>query len=893
MPSMPNVKPTSVLHEILAWSSARPGWQRDALRRIVANGGINEADLRELEQICKAKHKVTSSNAASIVVQPLSLVNLPPAPGTGESVSLVSIGNLKHVNRLPSDQVLPFGESPGLTVIYGDNGSGKSGYARVIKKACRARGAPPVIRSNVFAASSAERASASIEFAVAGKNVSNMWTDGVASDPRLGNVFVFDASSASNYLNEDSPAVFTPHGLDVLPMLSKTCDAIRDRLQDEVKKVSASITGIAANWKFDAATRVGKLVENLSATTKESDVDTLAGLDPEQTRRLQDLSEALKADPLQKAKETRAAAARLDAFAAKVADTAGALAVEKVEELRLLVDEAKCADEAAKAFAASRFDSSFLIGTGTQVWRTLWDSARSFSLSSAYLDQKFPFIGTAARCVLCQQDLESKAVQRLVAFEEFCRDKSQQIAKESASRLKDAKDALAKINTLVPELEKLDADLVVMTSEQRAAIAAFVNHADERLAVLKKNVTEQVWKVPCAIPGSAETWIRHASAALEIRAKIEQSAHDQATREKLMQERSDLEAREWLVRVKTDVLEQIERHKLIHKLKECLKDTATTAITTKSTELTKLFVTDAFAERFQTEAKALGLRTLEVTLKAVQGKKGETRFGLRLEATTGHRVAEIASEGEQRCVALAAFMAELSQASHRSSLVFDDPVSSLDHWHRERIANRLVDESKIRQVIVFTHDAVFLNDLHSNAARSGVVADICHLEWSGSTPGKYVKGLPWDLKTVEDRFDKLEKEQKAIANAWNPVPNEDNIQSMRRSYSWLRATLERMVEKEIFSDVVFRFRSYVDIKKLDGVVGFASSECAELQRLVQRCHGVTDAHDPAQAKQAAVPMPADLAADIAAAQKLLADIRIRRKVTKEVPVVPQSQPGTH
>ena len=45
---------------------------------------------------------------------------------------------VRHVNALAPDQRLTL-HRVGLTIIYGDNGSGKSGYARILKKVCRAR----------------------------------------------------------------------------------------------------------------------------------------------------------------------------------------------------------------------------------------------------------------------------------------------------------------------------------------------------------------------------------------------------------------------------------------------------------------------------------------------------------------------------------------------------------------------------------------------------------------------------------------------------------------------------------------------------------------------------------------------------------------------------------
>lgn len=868
----------SALHEILKWSVNRPDWQRDALRRIVVKGVIDEKDLDDFIRLCRAKYKADTSTEPAVSVEPLAESHLPPGPGTEESVTLVSISNLQQVNRLLSDQIITFGAAPGLTVIYGDNGSGKSGYARVIKKACRARGASPIIHPNAFATTPTGVASATIVCRVASRDVPVAWMDSIASDSRLANVFVFDSSAAGYYLHEDGPATFTPYGLDVLPLLSKICDQMRDYFQQDIDSINVSISGVTKNWKYVPTTLVGKLLGNLSATTKTTDVDDLSGLDVKQEQRLKDLRAVLKSDPKQKAKETRAAAARLKVFATNVTTATGNLSDEKINALRNLIDEAKTTADLAKAFATGQFDLTYLPGSGNDLWRKMWEASREFSATSAYKNQLFP-VTDRARCVLCQQDLGAKAVERFTAFDALCKDKSQQLALSAAKRLKDEADKITMMSALGSEFDKVEVELATITTEQRTAIVEFVKKADKLLATVKDNLTKGTWTNPTAIPPSPATTITETEIALEARAKTEESADDPETHKKLEAECNELDAREWLAGVKADVLEQIERHKHVKKLQDCLKDTDTTPITAKSTKLTKLLVTETFCKRFKDEVNALGLRTLEVNLEEIKGRKGETKFGLRLATPTARKVVEIASEGEQRCLALSAFLAELSQASHQSSLVFDDPVSSLDHWHREKIAVRLVEESKTRQVIVFTHDVVFLNDLQSSANRENVSPEVFHLEWSGNIPGQCVRGLPWDWISAKDRIDKLEKEQRAIAKDWNPSPNEENVRSMRRSYSLLRATLERIVEKEIFADVVIRFRSYVDVKKLDGVIGFNDSECRELQRLTQRCNDITDAHDPPPGKTIAIPEPADLQADIESVKKLLATICYRRKAS--------------
>ena len=63
--------PASALHEILKWSANRPVWQRDALRRIIAQGAVNNADVKELDRICRAQHGADASKEPALVVVPL------------------------------------------------------------------------------------------------------------------------------------------------------------------------------------------------------------------------------------------------------------------------------------------------------------------------------------------------------------------------------------------------------------------------------------------------------------------------------------------------------------------------------------------------------------------------------------------------------------------------------------------------------------------------------------------------------------------------------------------------------------------------------------------------------------------------------------------------------
>jgi hypothetical protein len=855
---------------------ARPDWQRDALRRIVEKGSLDASDIEELEHIARSKLQNPAIKPVPFAAQPLGLAHLPSAPGTSHSVSLLSLSNLTRVNRLPDGSALPLGTGQGLTIIYGGNGAGKSSYARVIKRACRARGACQPITPNAFASTPSNiPASATIDFQFGNANVQVTWTNGTPADPRLANVFVFDAACAEHYVSSDSEAAFTPFGLDILPKLSKVCDELSARLKKDVEHWNAQIAGASANWRYDPATKVGALMQNLGKTTKDAAVITLATLSATELQRLVVLRDALKADPLQKAKQSRAAKGRVDAFLQKIKTAAATLSDTETQKVETQLTHAIESAGVAKAFAAGQFDATFLKGTGSSLWRKLWEAAREYSTAGPYPSQDFPATSDDARCVLCQQELGDVARARFSKFDAFCRDKSQEVL-EKAERTLSSMTTEYRLNSadLKPELEKIEADLSVLMPAQIAEIAEFVSKSDERLHQIRQNLELRQWSAITDLPLAPESLLQNAVNALEGKAATEEAANDPVARKALETEFKELEAQDWLSGVQADVLKQIERYKIVGEVEGCKKDLSTAAVTAKSSELTETFVTTAYKQRFQDEAKRLGLTTLEVVMEAIQGKKGVTQFGLRLAKAASGKVAEIASEGEHRCVALAAFLAELSQASHQSALVFDDPVSSLDHWHRQKIAERLVEEAKSRQVIVFTHEVFFLNDLIFYADQTKQAPHVQTIEWCNSAPGGHQQGLPWDSKKPLDCLDVLDKDQLALAGLWNPQPNATNVAAMRDVYSRLRSVIERIIETELLSGIVERFQSQVVSGRVKYLAGITTQECDNVKKLLQKCHDLTNAHAPSPKT---IPTPSELKQDLADARQLIAMIRARKK----------------
>jgi recombinational DNA repair ATPase RecF len=179
-------------------------------------------------------------------------------------------------------------------------------------------------------------------------------------------------------------------------------------------------------------------------------------------------------------------------------------------------------------------------------------------------------------------------------------------------------------------------------------------------------------------------------------------ASDASERSALQAEFNELDARVRMVSFKSALLSAISKLQHIGKLDRCIKALNTRGISSKAAELTEQAVSADLEHALNREFGDLGVGSLQVSLQS-RSFKGKTLHKLILKLPKAPSPRDVLSEGEQRSIALGSFLAEVSLGGGRGPVVFDDPVSSLDHRRRDAVARRLVSEAKSRQVIVFTH----------------------------------------------------------------------------------------------------------------------------------------------------------------------------------------------
>ncbi|MFD7307719.1 AAA family ATPase [Promicromonospora sp. NPDC059942] len=798
--------------DIRAWALERPGWQQDVLVALARGGTFESEQIEALADRLLLPDSKNPNGAATDIAL---------GGTTPKQVRLSRVYNLKGVNALAEDQELPFA-SDGLTIIYGNNGSGKSGYARLVKGMVSARHSSTVL-PDVFRANAPDP-SAEIAYQVDDTEASEKFP---AAKPieDLQQVRFYDEHCGDEYLAHESTITYRPSALVLLSELIAVCGMVRQELQARLTDSEQQ----ALHLPIPPETPAGAFLAQLSEKTTDADIEQATTLPPtakdDLGSVLQEVARLEASDADKERTRLQGDAAQVERLQTKLTALTNAVSSDRLDAIQKLQNDATAKRAAAALAATNTFEKEPLDGVGSRTWRALWEAARAFATTEVDHEHAFPQTGNGARCVLCHQPLDEAARDRFERFNQYMIDTTQRDA-DAAERLytqalnalrsqdfatQQTTTALARVLAHEPELARtVQARMSALEARRDEAVAYFEGSRPDVTALVTSDDVDKLTSL---------------AATLDDKAAATDVAGFRVALATVHKRQGELKASAALSESADALKAEVARLKAHRALGAAKQQTITTGITSTTRALTDQYATERILDHFTRETEGLKLR--RVTLKGRGGSKGKVSQipGLVDVHNRNVKTPEVLSEGEQTVLGLAGFFTEAEFDESKSALVLDDPVTSLDHIRREKVANRLVELAQSRQIIIFTHDVSFVSDLLRAANTKGVAHAERSIELRGDkTPGLCIDEFPWNAKDFKGRLAWLRDELTLIKKE---RPGLSYSEYEARAADWagyLSTTWERVVTVDVLNQVFDRgaselrpsmFRIFADISPHD------------------------------------------------------------------------------
>ncbi|MBC7286390.1 ATP-binding protein, partial [Hoeflea sp.] len=440
------------IDDIEVWSKKLSPWRQDALRRLAVSNELTDIDIDELLAMIK---QAAGFELATPAPKPVPFAKAHFGGGKQQPIVLKGIANVQNVNRLVAKAGLDFCPKA-LTVIYGRNGSGKSGFVRILRTACRTRIENPAklkVLSDVYGGGT-EPQSAEIIIDAGKGDTPITWTTGMTASPELMQIAVFDTPSAQLYVDGGNQIRYLPFGLALPHRLNGIGLKLKECLEAErATAVGNKVSLTTTVFPVQRATKAQMFDRTLGKATTDAKIDEAATFSAADQERLDEVTAILSAGAAAVADLT-ALISWVESIASECETAATAFSDRALSSLTTLRNNAVTARQTAQLSAGALFINEPLPGVGSESWRALWAAARDYSVSEAYVGADFPVTSREAgpaACVLCQQPLLPDGAARMQRFQKYMDDTLDVAATKAEQAVTDAVGALAALTQLSAE----------------------------------------------------------------------------------------------------------------------------------------------------------------------------------------------------------------------------------------------------------------------------------------------------------------------------------------------------------------------------------------------------------------------------------------------------------
>lgn len=833
----------AVRASVLAWATEQDLWKQEALRRVLQS----EHTADDIEAVRKAL--LAHVDEESTTLKPLTLEDLGGGCGTEAIDAINELKDVSRTNRLADGQVLKFG-STGMTVVYGHNGSGKSGYARVFKRACGARDSEKIL-PNVYAQADGIAAAATFTVSQGDKQFELNWSDDIGSVAELTCVGTFDSKNAPFYVEKKAGLSYIPYGLGCFQRLADLLDALSNDVDTALSAIRAQCAVPLVDPPYPPF--VEAFLNNLVDKSDE-EIDKFLSWDASDQKELELLAGAAK-NPEGKAAALGKAAGSLQSRKDDLKAYITATNAEAVAAAGNALADALTTRKAADLAADAVFAEEPLKGVGDAAWLKLFNAAAEYSINVAYPGRGALATDPGDRCVLCHRELDEEARVRFQRFKDWVQHEAQQKADAAEVVLTQEKARYAGLAQTLGVIS-IDASVNAEAPEVAAAFGVLKTALAERLDYVTRVLGgDKPDEEPASLSTDDLTVLDTAVTALEKSQERILKLIAQGSATELADRASALEKRQALSQSSQAVKERRARLLALARYEKVKPLCSTLPISRKGGELLRQHVTARLEVEFEKAREDFDILDLEVRFSATSKKGGIERaidLTQNVMKTTPNFVL---SEGEHRAVALAGFLAEAAVSPGRAPIMVDDPVSSLDHRRRERVANRLAREAQDRQIIVFTHDVVFLVMLEEACTRLDAPLTRVMIERGGKSFGVVSdEPAPWDALKFGERRNVLEQKLNALRKHHQEHGEGAAYHVLVTTfYDRLRKTWERGVEELVLNDAIKRFRFSIQTMRLKEVA--VDDEVYEALDAGMAAASKLTGHDQAESAGGALPSP--------------------------------------
>ncbi|RZJ98924.1 MAG: hypothetical protein EOO46_23415, partial [Flavobacterium sp.] len=372
------------------------------------------------------------------------------------------------------------------------------------------------------------------------------------------------------------------------------------------------------------------------------------------------------------------------------------------------------------------FKTDKIIGIGTTEWKNFITAAEAFSKMQKPDKSLYP--ESEDNCLLCHQPLPEAAQKLIKSYWAFMKSIAEENARKAQETLDRLQQAFEKFNfDLFPaentftgwlaerypkELDKLKKTL----SQQKILSQGIISDVQNRL------VTE---RLAIQVSVSDYTIIER---AIENSIKLLQEDNQNTELLKLLKSKVLLEHKEKF-NTHFEKFESFLKNE-VWKKKAGRASFAKRKITDTEKALSDKYFNQKYVDSFNRECQKLsGSFGIDISYT---GSGGKSYRQLKLK---GRNPNVVLSEGEQKVIAIADFLAEMQLSEINRGVIFDDPVTSLDETRKSEIAKRFAQECMVKQTIIFTHDLVFVSSLIGHCTDLNT-NQCCHwIESSNGNPG--------------------------------------------------------------------------------------------------------------------------------------------------------------